>query len=573
LLVLGISDTIDSGAALVQDGRIIAAVNEERLTRRKFHTGFPFLSIPEVLRVAGVPPRDVDRCAYAGDTLSLCTDPEDESFETVNVSKRLAGAFSRIGLLRWALGVPSGIRLYRGAMRGLLLGRLRRVKHVLRDMGVHAPLTTVDHHTTHAASAAYTCGWPDCLVVSIDASGDGYCSLVAEKRCGRLRERERIGAFHSLGIFYLYATLLLGHKPGREGKLTGLAAHGDPAATAQVFRSFCDYDPERGFIRNSARGYACDYAALKAALRGHKPQDIAAGVQRHFEQCITSYVRGHVRKSGLGRVALAGGVFANVRVNQRVREMAEVEDIYVFPQMGDGGGAVGAAMHLCRCAAPGAPEHPLDHLYYGPAFSDAEIAAALRERADVTCRESPDPDAELAQALARGRIAARFDGPMEYGPRALGNRSILYRAADPAVNDWLNKRLRRTEYMPFAPTILEEHAAECLQGWRPEHRFAWFMTATYDAAAAFRAQAPAVVHVDNSTRPQVLRCSANPGYHRLIREYQRLTGLPFVLNTSFNMHEEPIVCTPRQALAAFVEARLDLMALGRMIVEPRAPTT
>jgi carbamoyltransferase len=238
--------------------------------------------------------------------------------------------------------------------------------------------------------------------------------------------------------------------------------------------------------------------------------------------------------------------------------------------MGDGGGAVGAAMEVCRRLDPGrCLDNSFEHLYLGPAFTRGQIEAELPRHAGLSWRPVDDPDVALARAVAQGKVVARFDGPMEYGPRALGNRSILCHATDASVNDWLNQRLRRTEYMPFAPTILERRAAECLEGWRPEHRAAWFMTTTYRGTPGFRGCAQGVVNVDHTTRPQVLRHSANPGYHRLIEEHERLTGLPYVLNTSFNMHEEPIVCTPRDALRAFRQARLDLMGLGPYLVEPR----
>ena len=569
MLILGISDTIDAGAALVQDGRILAAVNEERLSRRKFHTGFPARSIPEVLRIAEVRPEEVQMCSYAGRTLSLCTDPDEESFERRNPSKRLASLLARTGLLRPLLGSEIGLSAYRAALNPPFRLKLRRVSKHLHDAGFRAGLETVDHHSAHAAAAACTNGWQDCLICTLDASGDGYCALIAQKRNGRICESQRVGAFHSLGVFYLYVTLLLGFRPGREGKVTGMAAYGDPAGTIEVFRQHCRFSEKTGCFRNDALGYACDYGALKRDLRGFKKEDIAAGIQRHFEDSITRWVAHHVRKSGLPRVALSGGVFANVRVNQCLRERPEIEDIYVFPHMGDGGGAVGAAMHTCQQRAGDAfREAAFDNVYFGPSFGNDEIRSAIGSFPNLRCRPCDDPEAELACAIADGKIVGRFSGRMEYGPRALGNRSILYRGTDATVREWLNNRLGRSKHMPFAPAILEEHAAECLKGWRSDQRAAWFMTTAYDALPAFRRAAPGVVHVDGTTRPQVLRRSSNPDYHRLLSEYHRLTGLPFVLNTSFNLHEEPIVCTPEDALRAFQHAELDMLSLEQMIVEP-----
>lgn len=561
-LILGVSGAIDSGAALVRDGQIVAAVNEERLSRRKFHTGMPWRSIAQVIRLAGASPGEIALCTYSDRIHSLCTDPDEESYDPPGLSKRLTAFLSQANLLEWLLGTPSGLRLYRGVFRCLLRPRLARLRRYLDSLGVQAPIRTTDHHAAHAAAAAFTSGWPECLAVSIDASGDGYCALVAERRGDDLRILHRTGCYHSLGVFYLYVTLMLGHKAGREGKITGLSAHGEPSRTIGVFRSYCNYDPAAGIIRNKRSGIACDYHDLAEDLRPFSREDIAAGIQRHFEECIVKFVRPHVRKTGLRRVALAGGVFANVRVNQCVREISEVDNVFVFPQMGDGGAAAGCALlHSQHQAAA------LERVYLGPCFTDEQIIRELRLRPALRFNKPDDIELEVARALAEGKTAARFSGPMEYGPRALGNRSILYRVTDPTVNDWLNKRLHRTEYMPFAPTIMEPHAGDYLEDWRPEHHTAWFMTITYRATPRCAREAPAVVHVDGTTRAQVLRREHNPAYYRILETYHELTGLPLILNTSFNMHEQPIVCTPRDALNAFEQSGLDLLAIGSYLVE------
>ena len=228
--VLGISTTIDAGAALVADGRIVAAVNEERLTRHKFQSGIPYRAVRTVIDLAGIHPRDIDYCTLSDRTYSLYTDPDMESFEEPNVSKRLTLLLSELGLLRWAVDSRSGLGLYRAGFRVLLEGRLVALRRYLREVGVAARLLTCDHHTAHAAAAAMTSGWPECLAVTMDLSGDGYCSLVAVWRDGRLSVVKRVGAYHSFGVFYSYVAMMMGHKPGREGKVTGLAAHGDPFA-------------------------------------------------------------------------------------------------------------------------------------------------------------------------------------------------------------------------------------------------------------------------------------------------------------------------------------------------------
>jgi carbamoyltransferase len=566
--ILGISTTIDAGAALVGDGRLLAAVNEERLTRHKFQCGLPFRSIRTVIDLAGVQPRDLDRVTLSDCTYSLYTDPDDESFARPSASKRLTMFLSELGLLRWALDTPSGLGLYRAAFRVFLERTLVPLRRYLKSLGVTAPLVTCDHHTAHAAAAGMTSGWDDCLVVTMDLSGDGYSSLVALWQDGRLRIVKRIGAYHSFGVFYTYASMFLGHKPGREGKTTGLAAHGDPYATLPIFRRYARYNSLTERVENHARGVACDYGPLTAELRRHTKADIAAGIQRHFEREIARCVRAYARRWGKRRVALAGGVFGNVRVNEVINQLPEVESVYVYPQMGDGGGPAGAALWW-ENRLTGVRPAAVEQVYLGPRFTNDHCLAALQANPAVRFRRADDVDAELARLLANGKIVARFRGPMEYGPRALGNRSILYHPGDPTINDWLNKRLVRTEYMPFAPSILEEYAGDYFIGWRPTDRAAWFMTITYHATPRCREHAPAVVHIDGTARPQVVRRQHNPSYHRLIDLYRQATGLPIVLNTSFNMHEEPIVCTPTDAVRAFVSARLDALGLEDYLVELR----
>jgi len=567
--ILGLSTTIDAGAALVADGRIVAAVNEERLTRHKFQSGIPHRAIRAVIDLAGIQPTDIDYCTLSDRTYSLYTDPDEESFDRPNLSKRLTLLLSELGLLRWVLDSRAGLALYRGVFRILLESRLAGLRHSLRAAGVTAPLLTCDHHTAHAAAAAMTSGWPECLAVTVDLSGDGYCSLVAVWRDGRLTVVKRVGAYHSFGVFYSYVAMMMGHKPGREGKVTGLAAHGDPYVTLPVFRRYARYNPRTERVENRVGGVACDYGGLVERLRPYAKEDIAAGIQRHFETEIARCVRAYVRRWHLPRVALAGGCFANVRVNQVIREAPEVENVYVFPQMGDGGGPAGAALWWWRHLTDDVETQPaaVEQVYLGPAFTNEQCLAALEREPRVRYRRLDDVDAELARRLAEKQIVARFRGPMEYGPRALGNRSILYTPTDPTVNDWLNQRLDRTEYMPFAPSVLEEHAGDYFEGWRPADRAAWFMTATYHVTPLCRRQAPAVVHLDGTARPQVVCACHNPSYHRLIDLYREQTGLPIVLNTSFNMHEQPIVCTPEDAIRAFVAARLDVMGLEDYLVE------
>lgn len=568
MIVLGIGMGIDSGAALIKDGEIIAAVNEERINRRKFYIGFPRESIKTVLRIGRLTPSDLDLCALPEIAYPLCSDVEKETFEEPDLWKSLTRLLSSLGMLKILLGSGPGLALYRHTFGFVHAFRLMRLRGMLKELGITSPVATSDHHTSHGAACAFASGWDEALVVTMDSSGDGYCSKVFEKRGKTLVPVKEVGCFHSFGIFYAYITLFLGHKPGREGKVMGLSARGDWSRTLPIFRKYIEFDEEKGILENKRRGIACDYRDLTGELATFSREDVAAGLQKHFEESLVKYVSHYVKKTGLRRVALAGGVFANVRVNQRIREAEGVEEVFVFPHMGDGGGGAGGALWAWAQATAG-DKHcspGLGQIYLGPSFTLQEVRAELEAAKGIIFELRENISEDLAGLLKEGKVVALFRGRMEYGPRALGNRSILYHASDKSVNDWLNRKLKRTEYMPFAPAILEEHASRYLVGWSVGQKSAHYMTICYDATDAFREQAPAVVHIDGSVRPQVLRRENNPFFHDLISRYCEMTGHPFVLNTSFNMHEEPIVCTVRDAIEAFKSSQLDALALEDYLV-------
>jgi carbamoyltransferase len=260
-------------------------------------------------------------------------------------------------------------------------------------------------------------------------------------------------------------------------------------------------------------------------------------------------------------VVLSGGVAANVRLNQRIRELG-FRDVYVFPHMGDGGLSVGACYAANADATGEARNQKLTDVYLGTGYSDDEIERALKS-SGFTWRRSAALEREVAECVAAGKIVARFSGRMEYGPRALCNRSILYRCDDPSVNTWLNTRLKRTEFMPFAPVMLREDAPRFLEDYRADASIAAsYMTITYNVTALCKAQAPAIVHVDGTARPQIIDRETNPSMFGILTEYKKLRGFSVMVNTSFNMHEEPIIRTPDEAVESVKQAELDVLAIG-----------
>jgi carbamoyltransferase len=554
----------DSGATLVVDGRVVAAVNEERFSRKKNDDAFPFQAIETVLKLGGVMARDVDVVAMAG------LPPFRRGLK---VARYVFRTFFETGhLLSNRL-----LYAYREARRA---GK-RTVPVELQGK----KLVFVGHHVAHAASAYFASPYPEATVVTLDGIGDSaICGSVSRGSGGVLTQLRELNGYYSPGIWYAYITHHYGFIPSRhEGKILGLAAYGDPNGTRAMMERVNRYRPGRFqfysreiprlFGRWNVRRWGTRQWAQMTFdfLEKNSREDVAAGLQKTTEELVCSYVRDAVRLVGHPDVCLAGGVFANVRANQFIAEMKEVRGVYVHPGMGDTGLATGAALHVAAREAARAGRSPeavrfLPDVYLGPSFTAEEIDGAV-QRSGLRARRVENPERLIAEQMAAKRIVGRLAGRMEYGPRALGNRSILADPTDRSINDWLNERLKRTEFMPFAPSILEEGAGDWYDGWSASDVAARFMTITYGLKPGMDRKAAAVAHVDRTARPQVVRREDNPSYHRVLTEYRRLTGLPLCVNTSFNMHEEPIVCTPEDALRAFSEGSVDVLALEDFIID------
>ncbi len=571
---LGLSDSHDSGVALIAGGKILTAVNEERLSRKKMASGFPQMALQSALRTAGINAREITKVGLAGLSSAGRNVPINNDFSTDDgnylASQRAA---------EWIDWVPGGQRLmssdvtfsaYRAMMDLKAASRVKATREELSTHGIVAPVVAYDHHTVHLAAAYFASGMKDALVISNDGFGDGICSKVAigNSQTCRLEEISQNSFFNSLGSYYNFATLLCGfRKFHHAGKTTGLAAFGDPKRTLPLFRRMIGWDESLGRYVNHGGVFRNCLTRLRDELTGVSREDIAAGIQRHSEDVLVAMVRHYVRLTGRRKVVLVGGVHANVKVNQRIAELTEIERLFVFPNMGDGGLGLGAA-YLAAADAGELREmgEQIGNVYLGPEYGEQELLKAISDFQLAFTR--PDRiSLEVARMLKAGKVVARFDGAMEYGPRALGNRSILYSAERSEVNKWLNKQLNRTEFMPFAPAMRAEDAEHFLVDLTPKTAdAAKFMTITYDVTEQCKREAPATVHIDGTARPQLIHRTDNPDYYDIFTEYNRLTGLSILVNTSFNMHEEPIVCSPADAIRAFLDSNIDFLALGPFLL-------
>jgi len=564
----------DAAVALVTpDGEIVAAQSEERFTRIKMDGGFPFRALEALWSVAGVRPSDVTTVAVpywsARDKLA------DAAFfaraalgqpELLwhQVRNRVGGDQFQRGMAE--LGAYRYLDAYKAQLRSVRAadGRpdVTGWEDFLRYAEVdHAPVVRVDHQVAHAAGAYYTAGWDEALVITCDGLGALKSGIVAVGCGTTLRVIARTFYPHSTGEFWETITAICGfHHMKHGGKITGLAAHGDPLATCYaVMRDALALDTLTVRTR-------LDPVGIARRLEGARREDIAATAQRRLDEVVTALAQQALRRTGLRRIALAGGVFANVRLNQAIAELPEVDEVFIYPAMGDEGLGLGAALHAAGRVYR-TPPAPLKDVYLGPDFSDIEIEDTLRrhrvmyERLDDACLAD-----RAASRLAAGRVVALFRGRMEFGPRALGHRTILYQTTDATVNDWLNQRLRRTEFMPFAPVTLDREASRCYVGLDNRRHAATFMTITCECTPWMKDVSPAVVHLDGTARPQVISQDADPFYYDILERYWQRTGIPSLINTSFNMHEEPIVCTPDDAVRAFQQGHLDHLVIGPFLV-------
>jgi carbamoyltransferase len=560
--VLGIWDGHDSGAALLQEGRLRFAVNEERLTRRKLEIRFPSHSIDACLAWAGLAPDAVDIVAVStsdpAKTFARWWPWSKEQYYAVRRRQTPPGPLSALTRrAKYAVTEWKSRPMLEAWSRAALRRPLAR--HGLS----RAALRLVDHHAAHAAAAACSAGFASCAVITIDGVGDGLSSTISVFDRGRFERVAASPAGASLGIFFEHVTNLLNMRELEdEGKVMALADYAAPIADEDNPLLAC-VRVRDGVIDVVPSGFALRAALARVQWRFPNEQ-FAYLAQRVVEQTCMALARDAVRLTGQRRLALAGGVASNVRATRRIRTMPEVDEVYVFPHMGDGGLAVGAA--ALAAMNGGSPiDLNLGDLDLGPGYTTGEIAAAL-QRAGLAARPDDRLPARVAQALEDGRVVMWFDGRMEYGPRALGRRSVLARPDRPDVRDRLNLALkRRVWYQPFCPSMLESEAARLLSDWTPDGNRA--MTMAYEVAPCFRSRLAGVISTNGTCRPQVVADSTPGAFADLLREARARWGIGVVLNTSFNIHGEPMVCSPDDATDVFLRAGADVLAIGPFFVE------
>jgi carbamoyltransferase len=547
------------------DGEVQFAAEEERFSRSKHaHGEFPSNAVDACLDHCSLSLPDVDTVAIPWD-MSL----QSRRFEA-DVERRLSVSESTLEdyvRLEQTFRQQTAAQFYE---EQILEDRLAKIEEPV------PPVETHSHHRCHAASAFYPSGYDEALVVTVDAFGE-YDSTVVWLADDSGLQRLRTYEFpNSLGILYSLVTQYLGYtrESKSEGKVMGLAAYGGPnddirSTLDSAIETGVDYDVTPLTTARPPRGVAV-LEELFDRPRKDEPtdftaweRDLAYEVQQVLEETIVAIVEEYAAAHDVSNVALAGGVALNCKMNKRVMESSAVEDLFIQPVAHDAGISLGAAMLEFEPEAVPA----MSHVYWGSGWDGDEVTAVL-DGAKVAYSRPDDLERYVAERLADGALVGWFQGRTEMGPRALGNRSILADPRDESARDAVNRHVKhRAEWRPFAPSMLAERASEYLENYEPSP----YMIKTFDATDVAEREIPAVLHPsDATTRPQTVERDANPRYHRLLEEFARETGVPVLLNTSFNVSGEPIVDSPTDALQDFYATGLDLLVMDDYVVEKSA---
>lgn len=558
--ILGISCYYhDAAACLIQDEKVVAAVQEERFNRRKNSPDFPINAINFCLQAGNITVYDIDYIGF---------------YEKPFLK------FSRV-ILNHLRSYPFSLKNFLDTMPSWLQDRLIMPLVFKKELGFEGKVLFIKHHLSHAASTFLVSPFEEAAILTADAIGEWATTTFGVGKGNEIKIFKEIHFPDSLGLLYTAVTTYLGFEALEgEGKVMGLAAYGKPNYIER-FREIVKVNLD-GSYRIDSRffGFNTGYRMysnkfVKAFGKDRKPEDkieqrhcdIAASLQKFIEEVVILIARNLYSQTGIEKLCLAGGLFLNCVLNHKILEETPFKKVFVQPAAGDSGGALGVAVYIYNNLLKNQRDYVMDNAYLGPEFSSDNIKRTLINQG-LKFKEMGDAELVkyIAKKIAEDRIVGWFQGRMEFGPRALGNRSILANPCNPNVKEALNSKVKKREpFRPYAPAVLEEKAEEFfkLKDTSP------FMLLAPLVRDEKKELIPGVTHMDGTARVQTVSKKTNPKFWDLIHEFENITGIPMLVNTSFNLRGEPIICSPYDAIASFQKSQMDCLVLGNYIVERR----
>ncbi len=569
--VKGLADGFhDNSIAILKDGKLLFAASQERYSRIKHDGAFPDLTIKAALEYLGLSFSDIDTIVVGY--------PRQKLYSAI-VNRHMYELFPFALRLLWY----RNIFLIRDAFMIAKEQRKQKSKNKEKIFTLkEKKIVYIDHHLAHAASAYYTSEYEKCIAVALDAfgpqvSGRLRCGAVYIGEKNKLKETMTVPVWASLGLFYQSVTLALGFTPGDgEGKTMGLAAYGNSRNIYPLLRPYAPHFEQgkwrkgknwlSGFFSTQKKYAPLFFATsfgkfLETLLRDEKKEDLAAAAQSILEEEILAFISYLCKKYPESKnLALSGGVFLNVKANKKIADLPQVKNVFVHPNAGDGGVALGAAFVASGNMKPKA----LVSAGLGESFTEKQILEAFKRfNEKISYEEKKDIIDYTAEQLAQGKVIGWFQGKSEWGPRALGFRSVLADPRNIAIKNRINNVLKNREwFMPFAPSVLEEHANEYFKNCKSSP----FMTMVFDVVKGKEKEIPAAIHIDNTARPNTVNSKNNPLYYLLIQSFYKKTGVPVILNTSFNLHGLPIVNSPKEAIEHLVWGAVDELIIDNYAV-------
>lgn len=558
MYILGVNATMnDSSVCLIKDGKVVFAIEEERLTRYKFEKMRPNRSITHALKLAGITIKDVDYIGYTW---------KPWLYLGAETAMRLKHLPSRPMESLYALT----------QMGFIVASHLNDIRY-FKEVNGKKPIV-LNHHLCHMASSFLVSPFKRAAILSVDNRGEKATTIMAMGEGSNIKTLKTINIPHSLGKLYSGLTYHLGFRPDKdEYKVMGLASYGKPTYY-DTFKKVISLEPDGGFrIDGSYCNYDLEGRPTRKLIELIGParyygqpveqrhMDIAASLQKVHEEAIMHLVSHLYKLTGAENLCLSGGVCYNSVANGRIEYNSQFKNFYTPPYVGDSGTAFGAAFYIYNSILGKERVEQVDGAYFGPSYTDDEIQGYL-DICKVKYKKYPDITKIAAKLLSEGNILGWFQGSMEFGPRALGSRSILADPRRAEMKDLVNKYVkRREEFRPFAPSVLEEEMDEYFDA----RVLSPFMTSVCSVHEEKRDKIPAVTHFDGTARIQTVSRKTNPVYWDMINEFKKITGVPVVLNTSFNVRDEPIVCSPLDALGCFFSSGMDYLAIGSFIVSKK----